>query len=124
MPAHTPADVDRIFAAALSAGDLEAAVACYEADAVYVPASGDEYRGHARIREALAALIAERPTLDCWEVDCVENGELALLRARWTYTGTGADGEPFEAHGRSIEVVRRQPDGSWKFTLDLPDGAS
>lgn len=124
MVAHTPADVDRLFAEALSAGDLEGALALYEENASYVDGHGTVARGHAQIRAALAELIALRATLDCYEIDVVENGDLAVLRARWTFSGTNPDGTTFDHTGRSIEVVRRQPDGTWLFTIDLPSGAS
>jgi uncharacterized protein (TIGR02246 family) len=124
MSARTPADVDRLFAEALSTGNLDAAVELYEEDACFVSNNGQVVRGHADIRAELASLIAQNPTLDCYEIDVVENGDLAVLRARWTFTGTSADGAAFESHGRSIEVVRKQPDGTWKFSIDLPSGAS
>lgn len=122
--AHTPADVDRLFAEAISAGDVDGALSMYEEDACFDNGSGNPARGHDQIRRALADLIAQRSTLNCHEIDVVENGDLAVLRARWTYSGTGEDGQPFEHRGRSIEIVRRQPDGTWKFTIDLPSGAS
>jgi uncharacterized protein (TIGR02246 family) len=124
MVARNPADVDRLFAEALSAGDLDGALAMYEEDATYVDGHGTTAHGHPQIRAALAALIAVQPTLDCYEIDVVENGDIAVLRARWIFSGTNADGTTFENRGRSIEVVRRQPDGSWRFTIDLPSGAS
>lgn len=124
MVARTPVDVDRLFAEALSAGDLDGALAMYEEDATYVDGHGTSARGHEQIRAALADLIALQPTLDCYEIDVVENGDIAVLRARWIFTGTNSDGTAFENRGRSIEVVRRQPDGSWRFTIDLPSGAT
>lgn len=124
MVAQIPADVDRLFAEALSAGDLDGALSMYEEDAAYIDGDGSVSRGHVQIREALAALIAMNATLNCYEIDVAENGDLAVLRARWIFSGTNADGTPFENRGRSIEVVRRQPDGSWRFTIDLPSGAS
>lgn len=123
MTARTPADVDRLFAEALSAGDLPGALAMYEPDACFEESPGIVARGHAEIEAALARLLALKPKLDCYEIDVVENGDLALLRARWTFTGTGTDGEQFELRGRSIEIVKRQADGSWLFTIDLPSGA-
>lgn len=124
MTAWIPADVDRLFAEALTAGDLQGALAMYEPDACFEESAGIVARGHAEIETALARLIELKPKLDCYEIDVVENGDLALLRARWTFTGTGTDGEQFELRGRSIEIVRLQPDGSWLFTIDLPSGAS
>lgn len=124
MAALVPADVDRLFAERLSAGDLDGALAMYAEDAAYVDGHGTVARGHAQIRAALAELIVFQSTLDCYEIDVVENGDLAVLRARWVFSGTNPDGTPFERRGRSIEVVRRQPDGTWRFTIDLPSGAS
>jgi uncharacterized protein (TIGR02246 family) len=124
MPAQTPADVDRLFAEALSRGDLEGALAQYEDDAQYVQDNGAVAQGRAAIREVLRDLLTSKPTLDCYEIDVQQNGDLAVLRARWTFTGVRADGTPFDTRGRSIEVVRRQPDGSWRFIIDIPSGAS
>ena len=96
----------------------------YEDDAAYIDGHGTVARGHDQIRAALAELIALQPTLDCYEITVDENGDLAILRARWIFSGTNPDGTTFESRGRSIEVVRRQPDGTWRFAIDLPDGAS
>lgn len=112
MSAALPADVDRIFSEALSRGDPDGALAMYEDDACYVEGDGTAARGRKQIRASLAKLVALRPTLNCYEIDVVENDDIALLRARWTFTGTNPDGTSFERHGRSIEVVRRQPDGT------------
>ena len=81
-------------------------------------------RGHEQIRAALAELLLLEPTLDCYEIDVVENGDIAVLRARWTFSGTDQNDEPFKRNGRNIEVVRRQADGTWRFTIDLPSGVS
>ncbi len=124
VEARIPADVDRLFAEALSRGDVEGALAMYEPDAAFVLEDGEVARGHGAIRAELTRLVATNPTLDCYEIDVVENGDMAVLRADWIFTGASADGEPFESRGRSIEVVRRQPDGRWLFTIDLPSGAS
>jgi uncharacterized protein (TIGR02246 family) len=124
MRAQTPADVDRLFAEALSRGDLDGALAQYEDDAQFVQDNGEVAQGRAAIREALRDLLTNHPTLDCYEIDVQQHGDLAVLRARWTYTGIGRDGAPIDARGRSIEIVRRQPDGSWRFVIDMPSGAS
>jgi uncharacterized protein (TIGR02246 family) len=124
MQAQTPADVDQFFAEALSRGDLDGALAQYEDDAQFVQDNGAVAQGRAAIREVLRDLLTSKPTLDCYEIDVQQNGDVAVLRARWTYTGAGRDGTPIEARGRSIEIVRRQPDGSWRFIIDMPSGAS
>ncbi len=123
MPARTPADVDRLVAEAISRGDLETALACYEDDASLVPQPGQAVRGAAALREAVGAFVALKGQLDITVEEVVEAGDLALLRSRWTLRGTGDDGQPLEMAGAGVEVVRRQADGSWRFVIDHPFAA-
>ncbi len=123
MPATTPADVDYLIAEAISRRDLEAALACYEDDASFVPQPGQVVRGAAALREAVGAFLAFKGTLSITVEEVVEAGDIALLRSRWTLRGTGEDGQPLELAGAGVEVVRRQPDGSWRFVIDHPFAA-
>ena len=123
MPARTPAEVDQLIAEAVSRGDLEAALACYEDDASFVPQPGQVVRGAAALREAVGAFIALKGQLAIAVEEVVEAGEIALLRSRWTLRGTGDDGQPLELAGAGVEVVRRQADGSWRFVIDHPFAA-
>jgi ketosteroid isomerase-like protein len=50
------------------------------------------------------------------------DGELALTSSTWSVSGNDADGKAFTANGKSMEVVRRQPDGTWRFVIDNPHG--
>ncbi len=47
----------------------------------------------------------------------------ALLRSIWRVTGKSEDGSPLEIKGSGVEVMERQPDGSWLYVLDHPNGA-
>ena len=47
----------------------------------------------------------------------------ALLRSIWRVTGKSEDGSPLEIKGSGVEVMERQPDGSWLYVLDRPNGA-
>ena len=73
---------------------------------------------------AQAKRLAIKPKFTI-EVKAVQSGDggLALLRAKWNATGTGPDGKPMTVSGNSTEVVRRQPDGTWRFVIDNPHGA-
>jgi len=122
MAARTPEDVDRQFAAALNAGDIDALVALYEPEASLSPAPGKQVSGHAAIRAALAQFVAAKPRMDISVRVIAQSGGLALCTARWKLAMTGADGAPQEVAGQSIEVVRRQADGSWLFAIDEPFG--
>ena len=50
-------------------------------------------------------------------------GDIALLRAEVHLVGTAPDGIRVEINNHTAEVVRRQPDGSWLYTIDHPYGA-
>jgi hypothetical protein len=60
-----PEDWPRIFTEHLNAGDLEAVVALYDADARFVARSGETIVGRERIRDVLRGMIDTRTRLDC-----------------------------------------------------------
>ena len=122
MPARKPEECDTLWGEALNRGDLEAAVALYEADAAFVQEPGKVVRGHAAVRGAMQGFLAIKPKFTI-SVNSVENGDIAVLRSKWSVNGTGPDGKPVAMSGNGIEVVRRQADGTWKFVIDNPAGA-
>jgi uncharacterized protein (TIGR02246 family) len=124
MPAHKPEECDTLLIEAANRGDLEAAVALYEPNASFVQDSGEVVTGLAAIREVMQGFLALKPKFTI-TVKAVQSGDggLALLRAKWSMTGTGPDGKPVTMSGNSTEVVRRQSDGTWRFVIDNPHGA-
>ena len=122
MTARTPEDVDRLFVEALNAGKLDALVALYEPNATLMPQPGKLVSGTGALREALAQLLAGKPTMTLTPKLIAQSGDIAILTAKWDLVMTGADGKPTQMGGRSAEVVRRQSDGSWLFVIDLPFG--
>ena len=123
MAARRPEELDRLFAQALNAGDLDALLALYEPNAALAPQPGQVVTGAQSIREALRAFIAMKPTLTMLETKTVmQTGEIALNSAKWHLTGTGPDGSPVTMDGHSAEVSRRQADGTWRIVIDSPWG--
>jgi uncharacterized protein (TIGR02246 family) len=119
-----PADVIRLFAAALHDGRLDDAVALYEPDAVFIAAPGAvPIHGIPQIRAALAAFTALRPTLTPDIRKVVQAGHIATVFNAWRLDGTGPDGAPLHLSGTSADVLRRGPDGSWRLLIDDPWGA-
>jgi ketosteroid isomerase-like protein len=51
-----------------------------------------------------------------------EVDDLALVVGVWSFTGTGPDGEPVRLEAKNADVLRRQPDGTWRFVIDNPWG--
>jgi uncharacterized protein (TIGR02246 family) len=124
MPAQQPTDIHRLISEALAAGDRAAALALYEPDAVFVPQPGQVASGLAAIGAALDQFLALEPTLTVEPGQVLRAGDTALLRAKWTLTGTGPDGQPIRMAGEATDVARRQADGSWRYVIDQPWGAS
>jgi len=124
LVADTPARLMQVFADRVRAADLDGLVSLYARDAVFQPAPGVELRGE-EIRAALAELLALRPTItyrgDAAVLLC---GELALVSNDWSMEGTSPDGSPVRQAGLSADVVRRDPDGTWKVLIDQPRGGA
>ncbi|HKE42646.1 MAG TPA: SgcJ/EcaC family oxidoreductase [Casimicrobiaceae bacterium] len=123
MSARTPQDVDRLFAEALNAGQLDALVALYEPQGTLMPSPGKLVTGTAAIRESLAGFLAGKPKMTITARLVAQSGDLAVTSAKWEMSMTGPDGKPANMTGESVEVVRRQDDGSWRAVIDLPFGA-
>jgi uncharacterized protein (TIGR02246 family) len=125
MPAHKPEECDILIEKALKSRDLDAAVALYEPNATLVIGPGEVASGKAAIREALKGFLAFDEVHFTREITAIQSGDgnLAMLRGAWSATSTGPDGKPVTVTGNNVEVVRRQPDGTWLFVIDNPRGA-
>ena len=69
------------------------------------------------------ALHPERPDqrLD-WtpiEAEASPDGVLGFTRGRWIATGTKKDGKLYRATGYYVTEWKKQPDGAYKFVLDI-----
>jgi ketosteroid isomerase-like protein len=106
-------EVCRLVSAALSDGDLDAALVHYEADAVTSPGDGRAVRGRAELRRVLAAAAAARLlyTVDVERV--LEAGDLALVHGTWQSCGSGK-----RRSGAYWSVVRRSPENTWRIAVE------
>jgi uncharacterized protein (TIGR02246 family) len=121
MPARTPEDCDRLFGEHVNTGELEALMSLYEQTCSLVQRDGNVATGHSAIRGVLSRLVAMQAKISIEVVKVIEAGEdLAMVYNDWNMSANGPDGQPIQAAGKAIEVVRRQPDGTWLFALDDP----
>jgi uncharacterized protein (TIGR02246 family) len=116
----TPEQIHPLFTEAFNRRDADALLACYEPDAVFVPEAGQEVRGRAQLRDALQGFLSLDGDLVIETTGVVRLGDLALMAGKWSIKGTGSDGDAVEQGGNTIEVARRQPDGSWLYAIDVP----
>ncbi|MWA02027.1 DUF4440 domain-containing protein [Actinomadura sp. LD22] len=108
-PARQPDDLSRFIVERLNAGDVDGLVALYEPDAVLALPDGRVATGRAEIRAAYERLVAGRPSFAPGRrLPTLRNGDLALTSTHLV------DG------GVTVEVARRQADGTWLWTIDQP----
>ena len=48
--------------------------------------------------------------------------DLALLISEWSFNGTSPDGNPVNIASIATDVLRQQPEGTWRVIIDNPWG--
>ena len=124
MPAHKPEECDVLLTKAFQAGDLDACMDLYEPGATFVASRNELASGLPAIRKLLQGFMEVGTTFSLDNVTAVPNadGSIAVTRARGTSTSPGPDGNPVTTPFHSVEVVRKQTDGTWRFLIDDPNG--
>jgi ketosteroid isomerase-like protein len=106
-PAIEPNDLERYFVERANGGDVEGLVALYEPNAIVAHGDGETAVGANQIREFFVRFLADRPKLDrSDQAPALCSGNLALTSSRLS------NGDI------TVEVARRQPDGSWLWVVD------
>jgi len=121
--------VNAQFTASLKAGDIEALVSHYDAEAMVLPPNMPAARGAAGIREAfsgmLSAMTITEFTLTTHEVHVAGNMAIETGAYAMTSQPPQGGGPATPDTGKFVVVWRQQADGSWKlfrdiFNSDLP----
>ncbi|MGW5366115.1 YybH family protein [Actinopolymorpha pittospori] len=106
--ATEPNHLSQLLVERINARDVEGLVALYEDDAVLDTGDGLAI-GSAAIREFWTQFLTTGITVTLGQqTEALLNGDLAL-------TSTRLPGGPV-----TVEVARRQHDGSWKWAIDQP----
>jgi ketosteroid isomerase-like protein len=114
-------DADANWSKAASEHNLEATVAFYAPDAMLLPPGSPALIDNTSIRSFWKAFFKTVDTLS-WQADRFEiatSGEVAWETGRWTSTGHNSQGAILTRHGKLTEVWKKQPDGSWKCSVDI-----
>jgi uncharacterized protein (TIGR02246 family) len=109
--AMRPEEITRLFVERSNAGDAAGVAALYEEDAVVAYPPGGQTKGRAAIRALWEKVLASGPRFEPEPpLPTLVSGGIALTS---TIAKDGA--------GVRVQVVRRQPDGSWLRLLDQPE---
>ena len=121
MAAHEPGDVHTQFFDAFNAKDVDTLASLYEDDALLImPGGSGTIAGIDAIRKALEMGVASGRTFRHESQVVHQSGDIAVLDCTSKVIDTAADGTVTEHEGNSIEIVRRQADGTWRFVIDVP----
>ena len=120
----TPEQVLAAIVTGINSGDLDSLMPLYESEAAFATEPGTLAPGAAGIGAALSGFIAMQGKLDLEVTRVLEAGDLALVIGVWSFDGTGPDGEPVHLEANNADVLRRRPDGTWRFVIDNPWGTA
>lgn len=120
MKVTDPATLNEHYNDLFRAGDLDGLLSLYEVNAVLCPAPGMLLKGHAKIRDQMKALLTLQGELAATQLSCVQQDDLAMLHARWTFKGKDAAGNAVDIGGHSSKLARKDAEGSWRYLMDLP----
>ena len=108
--------------AAVSAGDIEGALAAFEPNAAMVAQPGVTVSATEALRGAFQQFLAINPKITATGHETVQAGDMALHSFTWIMAGKAPDGSAIEQSGFSVAVLRKQPDGRWLIVIDNPFG--
>src|SRR5688500_2498202 len=118
MSTATPEQVLESIVTGINSGDLESLMPLYEADAAFAAGPGNLAHRAPRVSQALTGFISVKGKLDLAVARGLAADDLALVCGVWSFNGTGPDGEPVQLAATNADVLRRQPDGTWRFVID------
>jgi ketosteroid isomerase-like protein len=107
------------FARALSAGDLEAATACFARDGCLITPDATAIHGRDRIRPVLAQMVIRRTEIRVELSSAIAAGGAILARERWRVL---SGGPPQIEQTLNPTLVLRLIEGEWKLAIAAPWG--
>ena len=119
---NAPREMNETFARAFNTRNVNNLLDLFEANARLRPGESETTRtGIEDIGAELQGLLQTPGRMVSRNNFCIEHDDIALLRADWALVDPG---DNVLVSGSSAEIIRRQPDGSWRYVIDHAAGAS
>jgi uncharacterized protein (TIGR02246 family) len=112
-------DAHATLAAAFNTGNVDTVLSMYDFNGIIVPEPGKPVTGREQFEEAIKAILSIKGKMEIKTVYCLQTGNLAVGRSEWNIT----DGQEVKISAKGIEVMKQQPDGTWKIVIDHAFGA-
>jgi uncharacterized protein (TIGR02246 family) len=114
--------VDSAFVAAANAGDLDALTRVYASNASLLPPNMPPQRGQGAIRAFWGGFLKAYTVKFELGSDTIEGrDDLAYNVGHYRFTAVpkSRDGTGVADEGKFVEILKKQPDGSWKYQVDM-----
>jgi len=118
--------LSRDWSAMVGAGELEASMDLWAADAVMLPPDLPVLAGKEAIRDYVMGAASIPGFRISWEPDSAhisKSGDMAYLIERNVIEFDGEDGSKIVTHGKVITVWRKDSQGQWKNVVDMWNAA-
>lgn len=123
MSGKSPTESHQLWGKHFNARDIDGLMELYDDAAVFVPQPGQTVSGKSEIRKALEGFLATGADFEMTQTTVLESGDIALVMSAWKLSGgKGPDGSPMNMKATTSDVIRRSPDGQWRFVVDNPWG--
>jgi ketosteroid isomerase-like protein len=109
------------FAAAINAGNLDAATACFARDGCLITPDATAIHGRERIRPLLSQLLARQTEIEVELSSRLGAADVVLVQERWRVRSGGDAAGPIEQLLTPTLVLRRIED-AWKLAIAAPWG--
>jgi ketosteroid isomerase-like protein len=114
MHAETPEEICRLFQRHMREGDIDGMLALYDTSVAFRNRSGEVRRGKDELREELLPFATARANFEFDVLEIIQAGDIALMHTTWRIS------MPAPMSLYTLEVARRQPDGTWRWVIGDP----
>ena len=113
---------DTAFSTAAGAGDAAGLGAMYLPNASLMPPNAATVQGREAIQKFWGGFVdAYQVNITVTAEEVEGHGDLAYSRGRYTLglTPKAKGAAPIRDEGKFLEILRRQPDGTWRYAVDM-----
>ena len=122
MSTVTPEELLSSVTECINSGNLDSLMMLYESDACFASQPGQFIKGRDSIRQSIQGFVDMKGKLESKVKRVLRAADLALVISEWSFNGTGPEGNPVNIASTATDVLRQQPDGTWRVIIDNPWG--